>query len=1287
MHLVNRFINLVLFAAVACFATSSLAAVLSEDYGANYGGGWIDGSNSGTGFGNWAIWADGDAAAAIANPADSGIAGMETNSFRLSGTTGYANAQRAFAAPLQVGDVFSLQLGNNWDADTGNKGLNIYSGGFGDGNQLININMGGSAAININGSPMFTNYGTAATTLYFEYTNVNSLRVYGTGRDGVETYDHTFAVAGAPDGFRLYAGGMSAGVERYLYANNLKIEGNAALTLSGRTGMPAPWTNIWTVTRSGATDSALEVSLNSSQPASASVPASVQIEAGSNSATFEVVGETRGQAEITATAAGVADASLFVDVFDVAYDDSSYYNGSWTNGANEGMGYSAWTFSNNNGPGVGFTNYAGTFLGNSAGAGGGNVNMPPSGDAFGLYANQSGTGGDPLSEAIRPFSAELAAGSTLSVDLGVNFRDSSKGVMIQDGDTWLFEVAAISDQYVYQNHGGGGGQVVLGGSWTNYAANTAIRVELKRQTATLYDVHIIRSGGYSETTTVTGLSLGGAPDTVRFYNFNNPGGGGNNLFFNRLAIWSGDVQGELQVAGQEGLVVGQTNILRVGRTGGTGSQVEFTVTSDNTNVVVVTADAPIESGDEWADAQMVGVGRGQATLTISADGFDDRTVDIEVFDLAYDSSSYYGPGTWTNESNEGRGYGAWMLAHNDGVHDGYTNFAGAFLGDSTASGGGDVNAISNNAFGLYANQVGDDTGTNEPIVEATRSFAALALGQSLTVDLGVNFRNGAKGVMLQNGATWLFEVVVTADQYAWQNHALGGSLQDLGWDYAADSAINVQITRVGQDKYDIALTRTGSAPEYTLLEGISFANQTLDRARFYVWNTEQEGGNNLYVNRMGMNAFDVLEMEGVVNVDFGGTTTIYVRRSDPTGPLTVNLSSAAPAIISVPATVEFADGQAVTSFVATAGATESLTTIHAEADGYVGAPLLVNVFDFPSEFDNAGNYIPGLIVPTTFTNGSNGGLGFGPWQFSALTDGALIELGDSTMSTAWINSFNNRSFGFFGGTASNYASAYRDLDTPLAEGDQFECLLAMKWSGGNRGLDIQDASGNKLFNFDLSFENISAISFGADPGTDLGWGYNPTAVVQVSVKQIAGNQLDVTLTRNDGLTTNVVSSGLTAPMGRVNFYNGGHDAGSLNYALFVNDLLITRAGGETDGIPNSWWDKYGVAVSNRVASLDIDVDGSPNNDEYDGDTDPTDGTRSFANRVLSIRGNSVATLQVGPNTTNSRTYDIWWSAELMGQDWTPMGLNAAAAVDGGKLNMVITNEATRRFFRTSVNIP
>ncbi|MGD9613504.1 MAG: hypothetical protein AB7V22_11470 [Kiritimatiellia bacterium] len=822
------------------------AAVLAEDDGANYGAGWANGSNGGTGFGAWQFILDGgtDAAVGIGDPAAAGIAGMATNAFFLSGTTGYANARRAFATPLKVGDVFHLQWGNNFDTGGGFKGLNLYSGV----NQILNLNMGASQTINVQGQPMFTNYGTAAVTLNFEYVATTNLRVHATGRDGSETFDQTFAVSGAPDAFLVFAGNL-------------------------------------------------------------------------------------------------ADADL-----------------------------------------------------------------------------------------------------------------------------------ASRIPYVDQ-----------------------LRIE-------------------------------------------------------------GELVPELAVAGREGMAAGQTNQLVVSRTGPTDDPLTVDLHSDAAGIAAFgAATATIPAGETQVAADLVGVGRGSATLTLSAAGFTDVQADVEVYDLAYDSSSCYAPGGWTNESNGGAGFGAWVLENNDGdAGAGVTNYAGAFLGDSTIYGGGDVNVPAGNAFALYANS----SAPGSPYSAATRLLTTFPEGGQLSFDLGVNYRNGSKGAALQWGATWLFEVAVRNEEYVYADWGAGDvGYTPLGWSYTADTAIRVVVTRYPDDRYTVALDRTGGIQDYLLIETEwkDLGGWAPDRIRFDVRETENAGANNFYFNRLGLNQFKVLDMEAAVNVDVGGTTTVYLRRSDVAGPLTVDLSSASDAVATVPASVTFADGEAVTNFTAT-GVSESLVDLFAEADGYACAPLMLNVFPFPAEWDDAGNYVPGRFVPTTFVDGADGGGGFGPWAFS--TPGtAVIDMESFVVPEVWFDSVHDRSFRLLGGTGElDYAEARRALDVPLAAGDTFQVMLGVDWSGGYRGIDVLDDEDLLLFNLNLSDGDVYTYAFGANPGIELGWAYDGHSAILVEVEQLVNDQLSVTLTRNDGSTTNVFSDDLAAPAAKLVFYNGGHD-GDSRQALFVNDLAIVRDDG------------------------------------------------------------------------------------------------------------------------------
>jgi PEP-CTERM motif len=227
-----------LFVACASIAIPLQAqAQIASDNASNaaYSGAvWTDGSNGGTGFGGWGITNTpgfgGSAGTFIGNPSSAGISGMSATSFGFYanplGSGANAEASRGMNTALQNGQTFSFQWGLNWDSDsaTSFRGFKLKA----VGSELININMSNSAVLKINGSDMFTQMGSAAFTLNFEQVSDTSLRVYGTGRDGSETYDNTFTVGGRADNFGFYFNATSVPDapdtdNRQMYVNNLSI--------------------------------------------------------------------------------------------------------------------------------------------------------------------------------------------------------------------------------------------------------------------------------------------------------------------------------------------------------------------------------------------------------------------------------------------------------------------------------------------------------------------------------------------------------------------------------------------------------------------------------------------------------------------------------------------------------------------------------------------------------------------------------------------------------------------------------------------------------------------------------------------------------------------------------------------------------------------------------------------------------------------------------------------------------------------------------------------------------
>ena len=201
------------------------------DSAANYAS-WSNGFNEGTGFGDWEFNHTQDgvttfAGVFVGNPTNAGITGFGETAFGFyanpSGSGANAEILRSFSNAMTVGSTFGFDWGVNWDsnAEGSYRGFSLLAGET----ELIYVNMSNSATIQINGSPMFVNYGAQAMPLSFEYTADGSIRVRGTGRDGSEAYDETLSVpSGAPSRMKFYFNATDSGTDgRQMYVDHFQI--------------------------------------------------------------------------------------------------------------------------------------------------------------------------------------------------------------------------------------------------------------------------------------------------------------------------------------------------------------------------------------------------------------------------------------------------------------------------------------------------------------------------------------------------------------------------------------------------------------------------------------------------------------------------------------------------------------------------------------------------------------------------------------------------------------------------------------------------------------------------------------------------------------------------------------------------------------------------------------------------------------------------------------------------------------------------------------------------------
>jgi subtilisin family serine protease len=334
-------------------------------------------------------------------------------------------------------------------------------------------------------------------------------------------------------------------------------------------------------------------------------------------------------------------------------------------------------------------------------------------------------------------------------------------------------------------------------------------------------------------------------------------------------------------------------------------------------------------------------------------------------------------------------------------------------------------------------------------------------------------------------------------------------------------------------------------------------------------------------------------------------------------------------------------------------------------------------------YDHAGNYTPG-----TFSNRSNGGTGYLPWTL--ITDaGATALLDSSTNGSGDIDSANGYSFRFMGGPGETYVDAFRPFAHPLEPGDVFHATLAFNWNGGARGICLLAADGTELFNINFRSGDILSFKWGNDSGVDFPPIYSPAAVLQVAVSQLADSQLHVAFTHSLGLETNFTSSGLTAPAAEVKFYNGGHTGDNVNYALYVNNLIIQRnpeGDQDGDGLPD-WWEErfYGnptAANADAMAANHVHTVMQT----FIADLDPTDPAARFAPAVIQAAAGGGLQVCIRPTST-ARLYRVEWSADLLEQpqNWTLFPPEKTGTEDG--LLFDVETDEPHRTYRTGVRLP
>lgn len=233
---------------------------------------------------------------------------------------------------------------------------------------------------------------------------------------------------------------------------------------------------------------------------------------------------------------------------------------------------------------------------------------------------------------------------------------------------------------------------------------------------------------------------------------------------------------------------------------------------------------------------------------------------VDTFELGEDNANNYPGANWTT-TNQGSGFSDWVF--DEATPSG--GFAGRFIASFSAA-----LDVSGNSFGMFANS--GDGAVSGATVDMPQ---AMKQGDSFSVSVGVNFRDGNKGFDLRDASdATIINFNVGGDTYN-----ITGTPGLYGNAYDANTVITFTFTQNASDVSWTAVRSGGlSGSESGTIAAISPG--TIENVRFYNVSagSNGDGGSgqrNLYLNSLEFNSTYTVAGNSTVSVS-GDTTVPYL---------------------------------------------------------------------------------------------------------------------------------------------------------------------------------------------------------------------------------------------------------------------------------------------------------------------------------------------------------------------------------------------------------------------------